>query len=551
MKKFTKHILTLALPLLALTSAQAQDKPALPDGWVELSPDFYTYTAGADDKFGADAVKGEATTADWMVDNVSAGNGSIIAGTSTVSESIIMDLSQYSKIMVMVAPTDASASLSDIGIRFLFNRLIPNGGAGDGNLVDRTISTDENGIAICDISDLPFAHLNAIKVGWGGPEVNVYYIAAQAKSGQPEPQPVVKPELPDGWTELSPDFYTYTAGADDKFGADAVKGDATTADWMVDKVSAGNGSIIAGTGSVSENIIMDLSQYGKIMVMVAPTDASASLSGIGIRFLFNRLIPNGGAGDGNLVDRTVQTDENGMAVCDISDLEFAHLNAIKVGWGGPAVNVYYIAAQAKGDEPVVVKPEIPEGYVELTNQFQKWDGDGASALPIDQAYVDWVFNKELGGGAMVVGTSTVSADVYMDLSEYDELLLTCTPAEQVAAETRAEGYSGMQFRFLFNRVIQDDGQGPLVERNPEASEYGYARCDISDLDFVHLNAIKTGWTSKPGTVYAIAALPKGGTVGIKEVKAAQDNEAIYDLQGRRVAQPAKGIYVKNGKKVLY
>jgi len=363
-----------------------------------------------------------------------------------------------------------------------------------------------------------------------------------------------KPELPDGWVELSPDFYTYTAGADDKFGADAVKGEATTADWKVDNVSEGNGSIIAGTSTVSESIIMDLSQYSKIMVMVAPTDASASLSGIGIRFLFNRLIPNGGAGDGNLVDRTIQTNENGIAICDISDLPFAHLNAIKVGWGAPPVNVYYIAAQAKGDEPEpqpVVKPEIPEGYVELTNQFKKWDGDGASALPIEQAYVDWVFNKEIGSGAMVVGTSTVSAEIYMDLSEYDELLLTCTPAEPVPAETRAEGYSGMQFRFLFNRVIQEGGQGPLVERNPEASEYGYARCDISDLDFVHLNAIKTGWGSKPGTVYAIAALPKGGTVGIKEVKAAQDNEAIYDLQGRRVAQPAKGIYVKNGKKVLY
>ncbi len=38
--------------------------------------------------------------------------------------------------------------------------------------------------------------------------------------------------------------------------------------------------------------------------------------------------------------------------------------------------------------------------------------------------------------------------------------------------------------------------------------------------------------------------------GIKKVENSRQNEAIYDLSGRRVSNPTKGIYIVNGKKVL-
>ena len=41
------------------------------------------------------------------------------------------------------------------------------------------------------------------------------------------------------------------------------------------------------------------------------------------------------------------------------------------------------------------------------------------------------------------------------------------------------------------------------------------------------------------------------TVGISEVNTVKaDNNVVYDLQGRHVAQPAKGLYIVNGKKVV-
>jgi len=44
----------------------------------------------------------------------------------------------------------------------------------------------------------------------------------------------------------------------------------------------------------------------------------------------------------------------------------------------------------------------------------------------------------------------------------------------------------------------------------------------------------------------------GGTTGISEIKTMRnaENEIFFDLQGRKVAQPAKGLYIQNGRKVI-
>ena len=40
------------------------------------------------------------------------------------------------------------------------------------------------------------------------------------------------------------------------------------------------------------------------------------------------------------------------------------------------------------------------------------------------------------------------------------------------------------------------------------------------------------------------------TTGIKDVIVKTANDDMYDLQGRRIVNPDKGIYIKNGKKVV-
>ena len=41
-----------------------------------------------------------------------------------------------------------------------------------------------------------------------------------------------------------------------------------------------------------------------------------------------------------------------------------------------------------------------------------------------------------------------------------------------------------------------------------------------------------------------------GTTSIKNMKVGSDDNIYYDLQGRRVLYPQKGVYILNGKKVV-
>ena len=126
--------------------------------------------------------------------------------------------------------------------------------------------------------------------------------------------------------------------------------------------------------------------------------------------------------------------------------------------------------------------------VELSaDMFFSWDGFGADATSVAAANVDFNIGSELGAGAMVCGTSTVDYLIYADLTGSTKVLI--------------EGTAGMQLRVLMNR--QESNSGPLVERNPVIGEDGKAELDLSDLPYVHLNAIKTGWGSPAGTITSL------------------------------------------------
>ena len=43
---------------------------------------------------------------------------------------------------------------------------------------------------------------------------------------------------------------------------------------------------------------------------------------------------------------------------------------------------------------------------------------------------------------------------------------------------------------------------------------------------------------------------RGETTGIKDVTVETANDDMYDLQGRRIVNLDKGVYIKNGKKVV-
>lgn len=124
--------------------------------------------------------------------------------------------------------------------------------------------------------------------------------------------------------------------------------------------------------------------------------------------------------------------------------------------------------------------------------FKAWNGTGADAQATGAATGEIHIGEERGAGAMVYGTSEVYHLRYADLTGYEKMVIEGTP--------------GVQLRVLMNRLV-NEGQvadGNLTEVNVTIDADGKAEVSFSGMEFVHLNAIKTGWSSPAGTITKIS-----------------------------------------------
>ena len=198
--------------------------------------------------------------------------------------------------------------------------------------------------------------------------------------------------------------------------------------------------------------------------------------------------------------------------------------------------------------------ESADEGVELTkDMWQKWDGVTKDAQPTDEkVWIDWnIGQEEFPGGAVMCGTSTVSMDVYADLSDYNYLVIYG---------------SGPNPRVMLNRTTENGQQadGGMIELRPSyGEETGAAIINLKkDLvrtpkdaassvdDYAHLVTIKANWgddKSNISTMLLYKTLPEelGGTTGIKNVHVAGDAAvATFNAAGAKVAANAKGLVIK-------
>ena len=144
---------------------------------------------------------------------------------------------------------------------------------------------------------------------------------------------------------------------------------------------------------------------------------------------------------------------------------------------------------------------------ELDNSmFKAWDGCGADAQETEpvsyvgkgDATVNFectnAFYKELSSGALLFGNTNVYYKWYANLTGTKKFYF--------------KGTAGVQLRVLMNRVEPVEGSddpngGATVEKNVTIGDDGTAELDVTDLEFVHLNAIKFGWGSPAGVLKAV------------------------------------------------
>jgi len=97
-------------------------------------------------------------------------------------------------------------------------------------------------------------------------------------------------------------------------------------------------------------------------------------AGLVLRVLMNRPVPveGGDAHGGTTVERQVTIDDNGEGSLDVSDLQYVHLNCIKVNWGGSGIVKEMMITGT-------VKPVT--GLLSLINNGDA-EGDDLSSFPV-------------------------------------------------------------------------------------------------------------------------------------------------------------------------
>ena len=208
--------------------------------------------------------------------------------------------------------------------------------------------------------------------------------------------------------------------------------------------------------------------------------------------------------------------------------------------------------------------ESADEGVELTkDMFHIWDGLTKDAQPTDEkVYMDWTVGAENPNdpGSVIVGTSTVSENIYADLSDYHYMVVYGEGSTNDKGEVAKP-------RFMFNRTIKEGQQanGGMIEINNKAfdEKTGAIVLDLKkDLvrtvpdekptvdDFAHLVTIKAPWggTILISTIMLYNTLPEelgGETTGIQNVNVANDAVvATFNAAGAKVAANAKGLVIK-------
>ncbi len=111
-----------------------------------------------------------------------------------------------------------------------------------------------------------------------------------------------------------------------------------------------------------------------------------------------------------------------------------------------------------------------------------------------------------------------------------------------------------------NAVSNNDLLGTTTDLTTTAdySYYALGKYDDSTVGFLKVNtgvtipAGKAYYTVNPSEARSFYAMEESTATTINSLDATTTNanDAYYDLQGRKVSQPTKGIYIKNGKKII-
>ena len=178
----------------------------------------------------------------------------------------------------------------------------------------------------------------------------------------------------------------------------------------------------------------------------------------------------------------------------------------------------------------------------------------------------WELNTDKGMGACILGAENVSHNLFADLSGYDKLLLFGTSTAQTRVMCNREINEGAWKNLMVGFSAEDTHYNADLDcividlseiktmtltANGAGDSEGMKTGDERIDDYVHFHCIKNGWFGdNTVNVSAIYVWKSNDPTGIKNVKANVEDGAYYNLAGQKVANPEKGVFIHNGKKIV-
>ncbi len=93
---------------------------------------------------------------------------------------------------------------------------------------------------------------------------------------------------------------------------------------------------------------------------------------------------------------------------------------------------------------------------------------------------------------------------------------------------------------------------PAIAAAPALDHTGYTKADNGAVELtIHNSGVVNYYTVKDGIKGKKQSVAFTGTTAISEITAAATSGAIYDLQGRRVSNPTRGLYIQAGRVVRF
>lgn len=335
--------------------------------------------------------------------------------------------------------------------------------------------------------------------------------------------------------------------------------------------NAVNGTFICTINSVAqtadENGIFKFTptEVGEYTVRLEATDIYGNPESDGyVEFTLNVVIPEAEILDfvNNTYGMTVMTsgnDYNGAnQVLTETSFKYTVNNRTRL-WGvdGQKGLRFNGSATTKGQLTV----EAPEGYV--ITAILTLDGNGnaatftniATTIAQDKKTAQVNFTSDASTGVSIPG---LKVEV-VKIPDVEGL----TPSLDEIQASKADSNGDILITLVTEpglRIYWKQTYKYLDKRHRVVSHEGFQEADVDETGTTHTFNVKHGYfdyyayhpeSDTQGEVNHAVVYNTGEVTSIEEIEAGEESEGeVYDLQGRRIAKPTRGLFIQNGVKVL-